>query len=91
MSVTCSRHGSLSSDRDCDSCACSGGNNSGGSGGSGSGCGNGGDGGGGGGGSGGNGGCASEVESPIEPNTETADNDVFDWWFHRNRSSKKSR
>lgn len=85
MSVACSRQGSLSSDRDCDSCACSGGNNSGGSG-SGSGCG-----GGHGGSGGGNGGCASEVESPIEPNTETADNDVFDWWFHRNRSSKKSR
>ena len=62
-----SRQGSLSSERDCDSCACSGGNNSGGNGG------------------------GSETESPNEPYTQTADNDVFDWWFHRNRSSKKSR
>lgn len=33
----------------------------------------------------------SETESPNEHYVQTADNDVFDWWFHRNRSSKKSR
>lgn len=32
-----------------------------------------------------------EVESPNEFCTETSDNDAFDWWFQRNRSSKKSR
>lgn len=65
-----SRQGSLtnstSSERDCDSCPCSG-NNVGG------------------------GGVCSETESPNDPYLQTADNDVFDWWFHRNRSSKKSR
>lgn len=35
--------------------------------------------------------CGSETESPNEPYAQTADNDVFDWWFHRNRNSKKSR
>lgn len=59
-----SRQGSLSSERDFDSCS---GNNSAGNGG------------------------GSEVESPNETYTESADNDVFDWWFHRNRNSKKSR
>lgn len=36
-------------------------------------------------------GAGDEVESPNETYTETTDSDVFDWWFQRNRNSKKSR